>query len=271
MDALRLVLTLGWSDFLLKYRGSFLGYVWSFAYPLAYFLVLLHVFRPFVTDTIPYYPYYLFLGIIIWEHFSVTTSSCISMLFEKMGMIQKVVFPREWLIFAVGWTTLIIFFTRLLIFFAIAWIGGIPLPLQGLWYLPLILIAMVMLSLGCGMLLSAFALRYRDISHLWALLLQVIFWLTPIAYATRSSGPVLQGLGSVFDRLWPLTLSGMFDVFIQFQPLTLVISAARRSMLAMGSVPSLAHMAGLLGVCTFMFFVGLIVFRWRSVYFVQEL
>lgn len=250
MDALRLVFTLGWSDFLLKYRGSFLGYLWSFAYPLAYFLVLLHVFRPFVTDDIPYYPYYLFLGIIVWEHFAVTTSSCISMLFEKMGMIQKIVFPREWLIFAVGWTTLLIFFTRLIIFFVIAWIGGIPLVVQGVLYLPLLLLAMVLLSLGCGMLLSAFALRYRDISHLWALLLQVIFWLTPIAYATRGNG--------------------LFDTFIRFQPLSLVVSAARRSLFEAGNMPSLIHMAGLLSVCVGIFVVGLCMFRWRSVYFVQE-
>ena len=59
--ALKVVLVMGWSDFVLKYRGSFLGYLWSLAGPLVKFLVILYVFGPFVSPEIPEYPLYLFL------------------------------------------------------------------------------------------------------------------------------------------------------------------------------------------------------------------
>src|SRR3990167_9362705 len=102
---LRIVWIVGWSDFFLKYRGSVLGYVWSLLAPLAKFLVIYYVFRPFVRDTIPYYSLYLFLGIIVWEHFTVTTTHCMSVLHEKAAFVQKLPFPRILLIFIVGWRT----------------------------------------------------------------------------------------------------------------------------------------------------------------------
>ena len=66
--SLRIVVEMGWSDFFLKYRGSVLGFLWSLAFPITRFLVILHIFRPF-TKGIEFYPLYLFLGIVVWEYF----------------------------------------------------------------------------------------------------------------------------------------------------------------------------------------------------------
>ena len=64
------VWAIGWSDFVMKYRGSFLGYLWSFAPMIVRFLVIFHIFRPFMGEKVPYYHLYLFLGLIVWQHFS---------------------------------------------------------------------------------------------------------------------------------------------------------------------------------------------------------
>ncbi len=267
----RIVLALGWSDFVLKYRGSVLGYLWSFLAPLAQFIVILHVFRPFFSVDVRMYPLYLFLGIILWEFFSVTTSACMAMLFEKAAIIQKVSVPRPLLILAVGWTNLLVLLTRLSIF-AVAAVAYRVQADASMLYLPLLLLQLLMLTLGVGMLLSSFSLRYRDIPHLWGILLQALFWLTPIAYSARLAGPVLAGLARVPGQLWPPDLGSLLDFFIQFQPLSIFFSAARRSLLpfAAGVPPSVSHMAGLTLLCAAIFVAGYAVFRYRSRYFIQE-
>ena len=268
---LRIVLALGWSDFVLKYRGSVLGYLWSFLAPFAQFIVILHVFRPFFGVDVRMYPLYLFLGVILWEFFSVTTSACMTMLLEKAAIIQKVSVPRPLLILAVGWTNVLVLLTRLSIFAVAAVIYRVQADASML-YLPVLLLQLLMLTLGVGMLLSSFSLRYRDIPHLWYILLQALFWLTPIAYTARGVGPVLAGLAGAPGRLWTANIGSWIDFFIQFQPLSIFFSAARRSLLpfAAGLPPSPLHMAGLTLLCMTVFAAGYVVFWHRSRYFIQE-
>lgn len=267
---LRVVLALGWSDFKMKYRGSVIGMLWSLIYPFVKYFVILNVFRHFVTD-IPNYSLYLFLGIFLWEHFSMTTSACISMLYEKAPIIQKVRFPRLLLVYSVGWMHILILIGYLCIYFlAMAYVG--VRPTVGLFYLPVIILEATMLSLGVGMLLSAYALKFRDIQYMWGILLQVLFWLTPVMFAYRAERPVTQDLLNVLSLDLHLSLWSLFDLFIRFQPLSLVLFDARRALLFAESVgiPTLGHTLGLLGVCAVFFAAGSIVFHHRSRYFLQE-
>lgn len=264
------VFALGWADFVLKYRGSVLGYLWSLALPLSKFLVILHILRPF-TAGIEYYPLYLFLGIILWEHFSLTTSSCIALPEQQSGIIKRMKFPRILLVFSLGWTNMIILLTYLVIFLIFAVFMGAPI-FPGILLLPIILLQATLISLGIGMLMSSYSLRYRDIAHLWTVGLQVLFWLTPIIYEYRPANPVLQDLkntlsGTVHESLW-----SVFDIFIRFQPLSILIHDARRSMLYQYSlgIPSTVHWVGFTAICCFIFAVGVRVFIRRSKHFLDE-
>lgn len=266
----RVVLALGWADFILKYRGSFLGYLWSFALPLTKFLVILHIFRPFVAH-IEQYPFYLFLGIILWEHFAMTTTACILLPGEKIGIIKQMRFPRLLLMFSLGWMHTIILFTYIFIFLVFAFFFGVQLW-PGLLYLPVVLLQATLIALGLGMLMGAFALKYRDIYHLWTVGLQVLFWLTPIMYDYRPSSPVWQDLQSFFSGTIYYSLWNLFDAFIRFQPLSILIHDARRVLLYPSTlgIPSVAHILGFTFVCAIVFLAGVVVFRRRSVYFLQE-
>ncbi|OGJ58097.1 hypothetical protein A2881_05155 [Candidatus Peribacteria bacterium RIFCSPHIGHO2_01_FULL_55_13] len=267
----RIVWTVGWSDFFLKYRGSVLGYLWSLLAPLAKFLVIYYVFRPFVSDAIPYYSLYLFLGIIVWEHFTVTTTHCMSVLHEKAAFVQKLPFPRILLIFIVGWTNLIIFLTHLIIFAVFVVVTGKGFPVQWV-FVPLILFHMTILALGVGMILSAYCLKYRDIPHLWSIATQVLFWLTPITYAYRLEVPLLATIRRMPEMIRGPALHNLFDVFVQFQPLSLVMYDLRRITLypkELGT-PSLEHLLGMTVVFLAIFCIGAVIFKKRSRHFVQE-
>ncbi|TSC60839.1 MAG: ABC-2 type transport system permease protein [Candidatus Peregrinibacteria bacterium Greene0416_62] len=268
---LRIVWIVGWSDFFLKYRGSILGYVWSLLAPLAKFLVIYYVFRPFVSDTIPYYSLYLFLGIIVWEHFTVTTTHCMTVLHEKAAFVQKLPFPRILLMFIVGWTNLIIFLTHLLIFVLFVLVTG--KGFSGHWiYVPLILFQMTILAVGIGMILSAYCLKYRDIPHLWGVATQVLFWLTPITYAYKLDAPLLQTLRRLPEMIQGTALHNVFSVFVQFQPLSLLMYDLRRVTLyprELGT-PSMEHLIGMTLVFGAIFYVGVVIFQKRCRHFVQE-
>jgi len=254
----RIVLTIGWSDFLLKYRGTVLGYMWSFAVPLMKLFVIYHIFRPFVSDTVPLYPLYLFLGLLLWEHFVLVTTGCIGVLHEKRDIIVRVPLPRLLWILTVGWTNLIITATHLLIFIVFAWWLDVSFSAASLLIL-LVMFQLECFSLGVGMILSAFSLRYRDISHMWQMVLQILFWLTPIAYGIRET--------SLY-----ISVPSLVNAFIRFQPLTILIDDARRVLLYVRSlgVPSVEHMllATAFTLCIFLF--GVWIFTNRSKRFLQE-
>lgn len=269
-QGLNVVLAMGWADFLLKYRGSVLGYLWSFVAPLVKFLVMLHVFRRYVD--IPYYHLYLFLGLILWEHFSHTTTACIGMLDTKATIIKKVLMPRILLIMSVGWMHMIILLTYVSIFLIVGVITGMRIPPSLIYYMPITLIHATLIALGVGMFLSAFSLRYRDLQHLWVVGLQVLFWLTPIMYQYKPSAPLLSDIRNLFSGSMSLSFWSAFDIFIRFQPLSILIHDARRAFLypdTMG-VPSAIHVIAFTGVCCAVFLTGAMVFQRRSRYFIQE-
>lgn len=264
-------MALGWADFVLKYRGSVLGYLWSFIVPFVKFLVILHIFRPFVSD-IPQYPLYLFLGLIIWEHFAMTTTACIQMPQDKSTIISKIAFPRVLLMFSVGWTHCIILCTYLMIFLTALVVLHAAIPLSLFWYMPLLLLQTSFVSLGVGMILGAYALRFRDIQHLWTVVLQILFWMTPIMYAYKPTSPLIVDASRLVQSNISVSLWHFFDIFIRFQPLSILIHDARRALLypELLGIPTLFHILLFSGLCVLLFCVGMIIFKKRSSYFMQE-
>ena len=256
----QIVLTFGWSDFALKYRGSFLGYLWSFASPFLTFLVILHIFGPLVRDDIPYYPLYLFLGIILWQHFALTTTGCINVLFQKETIIKRIPFPRYLLLFAVGCTHCIIFCTHFVIFLVVAYFMDAPIGWTYLTMVP-IAIQMTMFALGIGFFLSAFTLKYRDIEHLWTVILPVLFWLTPVMYHIDA--------GNVSSRVGTLSLPVLADAFISLQPLSLLMTEARAVTIYDQSI-GIMHMVWVTWICLMIFLLGWYIFVKRSPNFLQE-
>ena len=267
---MRIVWDLGWSEFRLKYRGSVLGYFWSFAVPFVKFVVFLYVFKVLFAVDIASYPLYLFLGIILWEYFANVTTACIGVPLTYEHIIQKVAFPRFLLVLTVGWTQALVFLTHLVIFGAMSVFMGV-LPLLGAFYFLIVSAQLALLSLGIGAFLASFALRFRDFPHLWSIILQVLFWLTPITYMHAVNAPTTMEFLRMLSHPHMLLGWGSFAFFTRIQPLSLIIFDARRVLLPMGvSVPSLIHAVVLTLLCASIFVGGFLVFRRRSRYFLQE-
>lgn len=172
------------TDFKLKYEGSVLGYLWSLVKPLMLFSILYFVFTQFfkIGNAIPHYPVYLFLGIVMWTFFSELTSMCLGSIVGKQALIRKVYFPRAILIFANSMTSFLTFslnFVVVAIFMIL--LSAYP-PLKGIVLFPLLIVEYLFLVLGLALLLSSMYVKFRDLTHIWEVVLQFLFYATPMIY-----------------------------------------------------------------------------------------
>jgi ABC-2 type transport system permease protein len=171
------------TDFKLRYQGSMIGYAWSLLRPLFFFLILYLVFVKFLRlgNGIPHFPIYLLLGIVMWSFFSEMTSQSLSSVVARGDLIRKIRIPRWIIVISSSVSALINFALNLLVVAVFMVINHVGLHGTAVWF-PVILLEVYIFSLGVSLLLAAGYVKYRDLSHIWEIILQGAFYLTPILY-----------------------------------------------------------------------------------------
>jgi ABC-2 type transport system permease protein len=196
-----LVKTIALTDFRLKYQGSILGYLWSLVKPLMlfsiYYFVFTRVFR--LGGAIPYYPVYLLLGIVVWSYFQETTVSCLLSIVSKGELIRKVYFPRIILIVSASLTSFLTFALNFLIVSLFAIVTKVPFSAR-LLLSPLVLFELFVFIVGIGLFLASIYVKFRDVSHIWEIIMQALFYATPILYSPQ----MLPGITKQIAMLNPL-------------------------------------------------------------------
>ena len=183
----RLTLALAVTDFKLRFFGSVLGYLWQLMRPLMLFGVLYLVFSVFLAfgSELKFYPVALLLGIVLFSFFSEATGSSVRSLVMRENLVRKVEFPRLAVPMAMVLTALLnlgLNLVPVLIFLLAA--GGEP---RVSWLeVPFLIALLVLFAAGFAMLLSALFVRYRDVEPIWDVVLQVIFYATPILYSIQT-------------------------------------------------------------------------------------
>ncbi len=171
------------TDFKLRYQNSTLGYLWSLLRPLFLFMILYVVFVKFLKlgGSIPHFPVYLLLGIVLWTFFTEITTQSITSIVGRGDLIRKIKIPRWIIIVAVSISALINLFLNLVIVGIFMIINQVPI-VPSIVLFPFILLEIYLFSLGLSLWLSALYVKYRDISYIWEILMQGLFYLTPILY-----------------------------------------------------------------------------------------
>ena len=137
-----------------KYKGSFLGVLWSFVNPLLMTLVYAIVFPFLLRSTTPHYVTYLVIGILPWNWFTTIVAQGTTTFLSNAGIIKKVYFPREILPISVVTSGLVNFLISLLIIALFLICSGIGFS----WYivfLPLIILIQYIFSLAVVFFTSA--------------------------------------------------------------------------------------------------------------------
>jgi ABC-2 type transport system permease protein len=183
---LSLTFTLAATDFKLRFFGSALGYLWTLMRPLLLFGVLYFVFTEVVRfgDDIKNYPVYLLAAIVIFTFFSETTARGVNSLVERENLLRKVRFPRMVIPLSVALHALFNLGLNLVVVFVFVLASGIEPRVAWLELVPLVAVVVVFAT-GLTMLLSALFVRYRDVQPIWEVVLQMLFYASPVIYVTE--------------------------------------------------------------------------------------
>ncbi len=181
-----LIKELAITDFKIKYQESILGYVWSLVKPLAYFGVLYIVFtRIFkLGNSIPYYPIYLLLGVILFGFWADATQMAMNSIVSRGELIRKVYFPRIVLVIASTITSVITLVLNLFVVFILAIFAHVHFTWESLWMI-ILLFEFYIFIVGVSFYLAALFVKFRDVGHIWEVTNQIFFYATPIVYPLK--------------------------------------------------------------------------------------
>ena len=180
-------------DFKLKYRRSVLGGVWSILNPLLMMIVLSAVFSFIFRGDIENFPLYLILGTTLFNFMSAATNGGMLSILDSSSLIKKIrinkmVFPVEKVIFElVNFVISLVAVVIVMLYFQI-------MPTPNLLFLPLLLFYMIMFCTGLSLILSTLAVFFRDIIHLWGVVLTAWTYATPLFYPVQRLPEVMIAL-----------------------------------------------------------------------------
>ncbi len=193
--ALDLLLLIAVTEFRRSYLGTALGYLWSLARPLMLFGVLLVVFTQAfdLGDRVVNYPVLLLFNIVLFTFFQEATTQAVTSIVNQESVVRKTQFPRLVIPLAVVLTSLFNLAVNLVVVFCFLLVAGVD-PLWTWLLLPVVLLALVVLTTAVAMILSALHPRFRDTGIIWSVAVMALFYATPVLYPLEI---VAGGLGEL--------------------------------------------------------------------------
>jgi lipopolysaccharide transport system permease protein len=168
-----------------RYRGSVLGYLWSFINPLLLLLIYSFVFTVVIPNRDPLakpYALFMFCGILPWTWFSASLSEASNSLIANGNLIRKVLFPAEVLPIVSVLANMVHFFLGLPILVAfLVWYQK-PINVVELLWFPVVVLVQLVLTTGLALILAALTAHFRDIKDILSNVLTLWFFATPIIY-----------------------------------------------------------------------------------------
>lgn len=181
---------LAWRDLLVRYKQTLVGIAWAFLRPALTMMVLTVVFGKFAklpSAGVPY-PILVLCGMLPWQFFSTALAECGNSLVHNAGLVSKIYFPR-----------LIVPASSVIVSLVDFMVSASILALVLLWYqfmpsahivfLPLFVGLVFVGAFGVGLWIAAFMVRYRDFRMIVPFVVQIGFYITPVAYLYREVVP----------------------------------------------------------------------------------
>lgn len=191
-----------------RYKGSALGFAWTFLNPLLQLAVYTLVFSTIMRAGIEDYYLFLFVTLIPWVFFNASVSSGASCVIAQKEMVKKIYFPREVLPIAHVSCQFVNMLLSFMVVFTVLIISGKGVNVTALLFLIPIMLAEYLLALSITMIVSAATVFFRDLEHILLIITMAWQFLTPVMYS----------VDMVPDELMPI---------FNLNPMTPIISAYR--------------------------------------------
>lgn len=214
------------TDFKLRYQGSVLGYIWSLLKPLMLFAIMYVVFVHFLRfgAGLDHFAVSLLLGIVLWTFFTEATGQGMQAIVGRGDLIRKINFPKYIIVISATISALINLILNLIVVLIFMIFDGVDFKWSAIFF-PLNVLELYVFALAIAFFLSAAYVKYRDISHLWEVFLQGLFYATPILY--------------------PLQMVMNFSVFaaqaLMISPIAVIFQDARHNLVSQTSTVLNTH------------------------------
>ena len=171
------------TDFKLRYQGSMLGMAWSVLRPLMLFAGMYVVFVRFLRfgAGIPHFAVSLLLAQTLWSFFQEATSQGMRAIVDRGDLLRKINFPKYIVVISSTVSAFINLLISLVVVFIFMIINGVEFRWTVILF-PLLIIELYVFALAIAFLLSTLYVKFRDIGHIWDVIMQIWFYLTPIIY-----------------------------------------------------------------------------------------
>lgn len=232
-----------------KYKGSFLGVLWSFINPLLSVLVYAIVFPYIMRIKIENYLIYLITGIIPWTFFTSSINMGMISVLSNADIIKKVYFPRIILPISAVTSCLVNFLISCIIILLFCIGSGLGISINILW-LPIVVLIQYILLLGFTFILSSIEIYMRDIEHIVNFILSMMFYVTPILYT---------------PDIFPKKLSWVLKI----NPMAYLVNAYR-SIFFYKQMPNITELEIVFTFSILLFIIGYIIFEKLQRGFAEE-
>ena len=227
-------------DLKIKYRRSFLGYIWSMMNPLMMMGIMSLVFSYMFRFDIPNYPLYVICGQTLWTFLSESTNMAMHSVVGNGALIRKVYIPKFIFPMSRVLSSFVTMSFSLVAIFIVVLVTGVQLT-WNVFLLPVPLVLLLLFCMGVGMVLSALAVYFRDIIHLYSVLVLAWMYMTPIFYPISAL---------------PANMASSF----QFNPMYHYVTFLR-DVVVYGTMPAGSIWLGCIGFSVLAFGGGLLIFR----------
>jgi len=223
-----------------RYKGSVLGFLWTFINPLLQLLVYTLVFSLIMRMGIEKFYLFLFVALVPWIFFASCLSAGSGIILTEKNLVVKIHFPREVIPIYFTTSSFINMLYCFVVVIAVVLVSGVKISLTAWLCLPVIMAVEYIMALGVCFLVSAITVYFRDLQHIMGILAMAWQFLTPILYP----------LDIVPKELIPIFM---------INPMTPVI-IAYREILFYGRAPDLFTLLHALGFGIIILIIGIIVF-----------
>lgn len=234
-----------------RYKGSVLGFFWTFLNPLLQLVVYSLVFSVIVRVDVEKYYLFLFVALIPWLFFSSGLTAGAGVVISNKDLVKKIYFPREVLPISHVITNFINMLLSFIVVFVVIIFSGIGINFVALLFLPLIFIIEFLLVLGITFLTSSLTVYLRDLEHIMTIGNMAWMYLTPILYS----------ISMVPDR---------FASILMLNPMTSIV-LAYRDILYYGRIPQFSTLIGAVLMGFIVLIIGYYTFSKLQRNFAEEL
>jgi len=179
LDLLKLLVK---KEITLRYKRTYLGFLWSLLNPILTGVVLFIAFNIFMRFEVENFALFVMAALFPWTWFSASVTLSSNVFTGNVSLIKKVIFPKQFLLLATVIAQLVNFIFSLPVLIGLVYFYGSSLTLEWLIGVPILIIVQFAVVYGLVLMISIANAYFRDLEYLVNVLISLLFWMTPIVY-----------------------------------------------------------------------------------------